>query len=185
MVGGVVTGPQAVAYSGIFGTVTVPPLRRFPTTLVTVPFTVNGDFSTGSWGRANAITGQGFASVLFQSEAFDEHSSGWTADQVQYDFSQSTPVPEPATLGTLAFGLAALARTATQEARPSIRGNANCGTSGSVTAVASRQEFSQRQFSGVQDGSSARLRLTDCRFEARTSLPPCCLFVARPIRQGL
>jgi hypothetical protein len=82
----------------------VPALTGF-TTLVTVPFTVNGSFVTDVSGRANAITGQGFASVLFQSVPFDEHTKAWVADQVRYDFSQSTPVAEPATVILVGSGL--------------------------------------------------------------------------------
>jgi hypothetical protein len=106
-VGFSVTEEAALALEFSAGTVTVPALTRFPT-LVTVPFTVNGIFSTDLFGADPgkiAITGQGFASVLFRSRMITENSRAWFADQVRYDFSQSTPVPEPATLILVGSGL--------------------------------------------------------------------------------
>ena len=109
-VGGVVTNenPNSL-YLDLVGAAIVPPLGGV-SARITAPFTMTGTLFTGVF--AANMTGQGVASVWFRSEPLDEHSSGWSAERVQYTFSPSTPVPEPATLGTLAFGLAALARTA-------------------------------------------------------------------------
>ncbi len=89
---GSLSDQAALALEFSAGTVTVPSLTRFQT-VVTVPFTVNRGVFLTDLNRANTIAGQGFASVLFQSVPFDEHTNAWVAGQVRYDFSRSTPVP--------------------------------------------------------------------------------------------
>jgi len=106
---------QASLAMGFAGTAIAPSLTGFPT-LVTVPFTATGSLFVAN--TAHLITGKGFASLLFRSQSIDENASAWFVDQVRYDFTPSpAPVPEPATVTTLAFGLAAYARSAYKKKR--------------------------------------------------------------------
>ena len=101
---------QAALAMEFAGTVIAPSLTGFPT-MVTVPFTATGSLFIAD--TTHLISGMGFASLLFRSQSIDENARAWFVDQVRYDFSPSpAPVPEPGTVTTLAFGLAALARSA-------------------------------------------------------------------------
>jgi len=101
---------QAALAMEFAGTVIAPSLTGFPT-MVTVPFTATGSLFIAD--TTHPISGMGFASLLFRSQSIDENARAWFVDQVRYDFSPSpAPVPEPGTVTTLAFGLAALARSA-------------------------------------------------------------------------
>lgn len=92
------------------GTAIAPELTGFPT-LVTVPFTMTGSLFVEN--ATHLISGKGNVSMVFRNQSIDENSRAWFVDQVRYDFTPSSaPVPEPATLGTVAFGLAAFARAA-------------------------------------------------------------------------
>jgi hypothetical protein len=99
----------ASLYFEFFGSTITPAFRNAPTT-ITAPFTMRGQFNLPFPTPLAFFEGRGIATVLLTPELdqFGEHR--WVGDFVRYDFSDQTPVPEPATLVMVASGLLAVVR---------------------------------------------------------------------------
>lgn len=93
----------------ISGTALVPGLDKLPTS-VTAPFTLEGSFLL-PLSQPVPIEGRGVATLFFTFDSTEFPTSAWI-ERVRYDFTDQTPVPEPATLTLVAGGLLAMARAA-------------------------------------------------------------------------
>jgi hypothetical protein len=79
---------------------------------ITAPFTAEGGFNISGLGTV-PILGQGIASLLLRPQPVPTgEPPHWFVSSVRYDFTDVTPVPEPATILMVAGGLAAIARSA-------------------------------------------------------------------------
>ena len=93
-----------------FGTALVPEPRDSPT-VVTAPFTAEGRFFLGFDQIPVLMEGRGIATLLFNPFPAGIGSPPTSIiERVRYDFTDETPVPEPATLTMVAGGLIAIAR---------------------------------------------------------------------------
>jgi hypothetical protein len=93
----------------IFGTAPVPSLDSLPAS-VTVPFTLEGNFFTSFPQGASPIEGRGLATLFFGTDLSTPRNP--MIERIRYDFTDQTPVPEPATLTMVAGGLLAVVRAA-------------------------------------------------------------------------
>jgi hypothetical protein len=93
-----------------FGTARVPEPSDSPT-VVTAPFTAEGRFFLGFDTIPVVMEGRGIATLLFNPFPAGVGSPPTSIiERVRYDFTDQTPVPEPATLTMVAGGLMAIAR---------------------------------------------------------------------------
>jgi hypothetical protein len=100
------SGSPAVLLLEFLGTATLPALQN--SLRVEAPFTAMGWFS--SPGGQIPMSGAGVVSVwLSPQTGIPGIPPGWVVDQIRYDFRDSAPIPEPATVTLLGIGLAAIA----------------------------------------------------------------------------
>jgi hypothetical protein len=107
-VGSGIDDPVSVVLE-LFGMSRVPAPSDSPT-MVTAPFTAEGRFFLPFPDTPVLIRGGGIATLLFRPFPAGGSPETWEIDQVRYDFTDQTPVPEPATLMMVAGGLAAIVR---------------------------------------------------------------------------
>ena len=101
---GGVNDPTVVSLE-FFGTATLPALQN--SLRVEAPFTAMGWFSGPG---LIPMSGAGVVSLwLSPQTSIPGIPPGWVVDQIRYDFGDSAPIPEPATLTLLGIGLAAIA----------------------------------------------------------------------------
>jgi hypothetical protein len=112
----------ASLYFELFGGGIAPAIQDGPVVL-TAPFTLSGMINLPFPSTGPTVFGRGIASVLL-TPTFPTPGGPamWLAESVRYDFSDATPVPEPATLVLVSSGLFAIVRTARRRRsdRPSI-----------------------------------------------------------------
>jgi hypothetical protein len=102
------------------GSLALPGMGTSPVT-VSAPFTLD----TGRFFRSFPLEGVeivgsgGTATLRFIPGMLPPESPGrWVLDQIQYDFSDSAPVPEPATMLLVAGGVLAIIRRRSQRSHP-------------------------------------------------------------------
>jgi hypothetical protein len=105
---GGVNDPTVVSLE-FFGTATLPPLQN--SLRVEAPFTaMGGFFLSGGDLQTTPMSGAGVVSLwLSPQTGIPGIPPGWVVDQIRYDFDDSAPIPEPATVTLLGSGLAAIA----------------------------------------------------------------------------
>lgn len=103
-VGDGIDDPEFITFE-IFGTAPVPSLDSLPAS-VTVPFTLEGNFFTSFPQGASPIEGRGLATLFFGTDLSVPRNA--MIERIRYDFTDQTPVPEPATLTMVAGGLLAV-----------------------------------------------------------------------------
>jgi len=104
-VGEGIDDPEFIALN-FFGTAPVPSLDSLPTS-VTVPFTLEGNFLLIP-GANVPIEGRGLATLFFGTDSSVPRNA--MIERIRYDFTDQTPVPEPATLTMVGGGLLAVLR---------------------------------------------------------------------------
>jgi hypothetical protein len=113
----------ASLYFELFGGGIAPAIQDGPVAFTT-PFTLNGMINLPFPSTGPVVFGRGIATVLL-TPTFPTpgEPAQWLPQSVRYDFSEITPVPEPATLILVSSGLLAIVRTARrrQRDRPSTR----------------------------------------------------------------
>jgi hypothetical protein len=104
-----VNSPASLFFE-LFGGGIAPPIQEGPV-LFTTPFTLRGFANLPFPGGSVPVIGRGIASVLLTPQfPTPGEAAQWLPESVRYDFSDQTPVPEPATLALVSGGLLAIAR---------------------------------------------------------------------------
>ena len=85
------------------GEVIAPPFDGPNDVTVTAPFSLAGVF-TDPLGRATQIIGRGTATARFARSG----AGGWSGSRIQYDFADTSTVPEPSTMLLFGSGMSAL-----------------------------------------------------------------------------
>ena len=87
----------AFTNSFFHGSAIAPPLGNAPTTIM-APFTFDGGFFLAGTGLLRELTGAGTATLSLRPFGGTDLPPSWFIESISYDFADSAPVPEPATL---------------------------------------------------------------------------------------